>query len=398
MEISPSCSTDLNDGSAQAAPFEMPGGIRLSFSSPEKLTADLSRLRAEWARLQIEAQVLCREQTQPGGVSLYLQLADKAAQEWMPGLDTLGLGALLKLQSDRIEDDLLREIWLTLLNCPLSLEFPDAAELFSAVRIRGNIVRNAARTCLNFHTSAIERPADCWRYSEETGFVLIPGSPLIDSLKKACQPEAGGQLYSFSCYRATEYVILLSVAEEARESHPELLQQLQAQWETKAISSGLFHEVFMLELGTLEQPLPIHYYVPGDRVWFRNPDAASSEVAGYEGSWVFYLGGGQFSNFWKSDKPFNLRSKAIEIHHWRDSTVLDDQGELQMDEIKVEQLVAQTLADPVAFERIFERMHRLRDAQGVYDQGGCMDATREAPRFVRAPHSDILQALTTLVS
>ncbi len=342
--------------------------------------------------------MLCREQTQPGGVSLYLQLADKAAQEWMPGLDTLGLGALLKLQSDRIEDDLLREIWLTLLNCPLSLEFPDAAELFSAVRIRGNIVRNAARTCLNFHTSAIERPADCWRYSEETGFVLIPGSPLIDSLKKACQPEAGGQLYSFSCYRATEYVILLSVAEEARESHPELLQQLQAQWETKAISSGLFHEVFMLELGTLEQPLPIHYYVPGDRVWFRNPDAASSEVAGYEGSWVFYLGGGQFSNFWKSDKPFNLRSKAIEIHHWRDSTVLDDQGELQMDEIKVEQLVAQTLADPVAFERIFERMHRLRDAQGVYDQGGCMDATREAPRFVRAPHSDILQALTTLVS
>jgi hypothetical protein len=113
---------------------------------------------------------------------------------------------------------------------------------------------------------------------------------------------------------------------------------------------------------------------------------------------VIYLGGGQFSNFWKSDKPFNLRSKVIEIHHWRDSTVLDDQGELQMDENKVEQLVAQTLADPVAFDRIFERMHRLRDAQGVYDQGGCMDATREAPRFVRAPHSGILQELTTLAS
>jgi hypothetical protein len=39
-------------------------------------------------------------------------------------------------------------------------------------------------------------------------------------------------------------------------------------------------------------------------------------------------------------------------------------------------------------------MHRLRDAQGVYAEGGCMDATREAPKFVLAPHTDLLRALT----
>ena len=286
----------------------------------------------------------------------------------------------------------------------------------AAVRIRRNIAVNAARTCLNFHTSAIERPVDCWRYSEETGFVLIPGSPLIASLKKACQPKSGGggrlfsnglamlegqddellgeQLYSFSCYRATEYVILLSIAEEAQASNPELLTLLQAQWEKKAISSGRFHDVFMDELGTLEEPLPLHYYVPGDRVWFRNPDPHSSDVPGFEGSWVFYLGGGLFANFWKCNQPFNLLTKCLEIHHWRDGACKDGDGALQMDETKVEHLVAQTLKSPELTARVFERMHRLRDGQGIYDEGGCMDATREAPKFVLPPHTDLIRALT----
>ena len=121
-------------------------------------------------------------------------------------------------------------------------------------------------------------------------------------------------MYAFSCNRATEYVILLAIAEEARTSHPELLCQLQAQWEKKAISFEQFQDVFLNELGALEQPLPMHYYVPGDRVWFRNPDSHSSDVRGFEGSWVFYLGGGMFVNFWKRDQPFNLLSKCCLLY------------------------------------------------------------------------------------
>ncbi len=373
----------------------MQAGICISFFCGADAVSGNSQLHAEWRRLGIEPDAVeCREEERDTGACLLLQLAEHRAQAWMPGFDTLSLADTLKLDVSHQEDDLLREIWLTLLNSPVLLEFPSVAELMAAVRVRRNIVRNAERTCLNFHTSAIERPEDCWRYAEETGFVLIPGSPLIESLKKACQPGGTGTWYSFSCYRATEYVILLAIAEEAQEHHPELLRQLQAQWEKKAISSGLFHEVFMHEMGTLEEPLPIHYYVPGDRVWFRNPDPHSSDVPGFEGSWVYYLGGGRFANFWKRERPFTLLAKCLEIHHWRDSFFRDAQGDLQMDETKVEQLVAQTLADPEATARIFARMHRLRDAQGVYAEGGCMDATREAPKFVLAPHSDLIRALT----
>jgi protein-glutamine gamma-glutamyltransferase-like protein len=372
----------------------MQAGICISISCGADIISGGAQLRAEWSRLGIESHVESVEQTRSSGTCLLLRLAEQSAHGLMPGFDTLGLAATLKLEVSHQDDDLLHEIWLTLLNSPVLLEFPSVEELMAAVRVRRNIVRNAERTCLNFHTSAIERPEDCWRYAEETGFVLTPGSPLIESLKKACQPEITGQLYSFSCYRATEYVILLAIAEEAREHHPELLRQLQIRWEKKAISSGLFHEVFMHEVGTLEEPLPIHYYVPGDRVWFRNPDPHSSDVPGFEGSWVYYLGGGMFANFWKRERPFTLLAKCLEIHHWRESFFRDAQGDLQMDETKVEQLVAQTLADPEATARIFARMHRLRDAQGVYAEGGCMDATREAPKFVLAPHSDLIRALT----
>lgn len=352
--------------------------------------AGISMLQAEWSRLGIAAEVECQET----GECLGLRLAEHSAHAWMPGFDTLSLAETLQLDVRHKDDDLLREIWLTLLNCPVPLEFPSAEELLAAVRVRRNIVRNAERTRLNFNLDAIERQQDCWRYSEETGFVLIPGSPLIDSLIKASQPEVSGQWFSFSCYRATEYVILLSIAEEAREHHPALLHQLQAQWEKKAVQSGRFHDVFMHELGTLEEPLPMHYYVPGDRAWFRNPDPYSSDVPGFEGSWVFYLGGGMFANFWKSDRPFSLLSKCLEIHHWRDGAFRDEQGRLQMNEAKVEQLVAQTLESPETTARIFERMHRMRDAQGIYAEGGCMDATREAPKFVLAPYSDLIAALT----
>lgn len=359
-----------------------PSGLRLSS------TDGLDRLQAEWRRLGIDKQV---EFVQNGDASVHLGVSNEA-RSWMPDFDTLDLAATLKIDGQNNDDDLLREIWLALLNSPLRLDFPSAEELQSSVNIRRNIARNAARTCLNFHTSAVERPSE-WSYSEDTGFVLVPGSSLIESLRKACQPEPGGQLYSFSCYRASEYVILLSIAEEAREVNPELLRRLQKQWERKAIQSGRFHEVFMNELGTVEQPLPMHYYVPGDRVWFRNPDEPSEDATGYEGSWVEYLGGGLFSNFWKRDAPFSVLSKCIEIYHWRHSTFRDAQGEMQMDETKVEALVAQTLADQETCAKVYERMHRMRDPLDVYAGGGCMDATRETPKFVTAPHCDIIQGL-----
>ncbi len=349
-------------------------------------------LRQEWTRLGINGFLTIHAAHKGEEIGLCLSVEASLAQEWMPDFDTLDLASRLKLDGAR-DDDLLREIWLTLLRSPVSVEFPSAEELMIAVQLRLRIVRNSQLTCLNFHTSEVERPSDCWRYDEETGFVLVPGSSLISSLRKACHPGLTGQLYSFSCARATEYVVLLSIAELSRDHNPKLLADLQAQWEIKAIQAGRFRQAFLQELGSMDYPLPIHYYVPGDRVWFRNPDAASFDAKGFEGSWVFYLGGGMFANFWKRDAPFSLPHKCVEIYHWRDGLRFDSQGEAQIDETEVERRVAETLNDPVALERVYERMHRLRDRSGVHADGGCMDATRESPRFLLAPHCDMIEQM-----
>jgi hypothetical protein len=243
---------------------------------------------------------------------------------------------------------------------------------------------------MDFQTNEAKRPDDCWEYHDDTGFIIRAGSDLTDALTRATQPEESGTLYSFSCYRATEYVILLGMAQEAKQSNPALLAALQAQWETRAVMSGRFHDVFLKEYGSMEAPLPITSYIPGDRVWFKNPDDASSDVAGYEGSWVIYLGNGEFPNFWQHSKPFTLKTKCVEIYHWRDALYRDAEGELQIDESVVDERVRQTLSSEDATQAVFQRMFRLRDPKGVYADGGCMDTTREAPRWVSTVDCDIV--------
>lgn len=321
---------------------------------------------------------------------IHLCLGDAAARAWAPGHDTTRLPAILGLDTLERRPDLEREILVALLASPIAFDFPSSDELLAAIHIRRNIVEAGRRTVLDFRTSEAERPADCWRYDEDRGFVVRPGHSLIEALQKATQPGPTGQLYSFSCYRATEYVILLGIAEELALCNPPLLAQLQKQCETRVIRSGQFHDVFLREYGTQESPLPARYYVPGDRLWFRNPDEASSDVSGYEGSWVIYLGGGLFSNFWKRDRPYTLESKCLEIHHWRHGVHRDASGEPAMDEAIVERRVAASMADPAATARILEEMMRLREPKGCYGHGGCIDTTREAPRRVCPGTADLV--------
>ena len=302
------------------------------------------------------------------------RMSDAWMQLHAPASDTLSLHVHAK--------DLKQEILWAMLVSPHRFEFNDLEALSSAVRVRENIVLDARKTALAFKTDAAERPSEFWRYEEEAGFILQPHTPLIEALISATQPEATGKLYDFSCYRATEYVILLGLAQEAGQHNPSLLAQLQQVNEKHAIRSGLFHEVFLHEYGSLEAPLPAGFYVPGDRVWFRNPDARSSDVTGYEGSWVIYMGSGLFSNFWKRDQPFTLQSKCIEIFHWRDGVKTNAAGDLWMDETIVDACVHETMQDPAKVQHILHQMMRIRDPKDVYAEGGCVDASRECPKQI----------------
>ncbi|HEU0186334.1 MAG TPA: hypothetical protein VFR06_00415 [Gallionellaceae bacterium] len=358
-------------------------GISLLQARAQDVAAVLQRLAA----LQIDQYVI---QYAADRHTVGLCLHPDMAQAWAPDSDTLQLSRQLRLHPFENADDLEREILLAMLLSPVALEFPSARELLAAVRIRRNIVQAARKTALNFSTEAAERPEAYWTYDEERGFILLPGKPLIDALVAATQPDASGKCYSFSCYRATEYIILLGIAQEIAHGNPVLYAQLQRQWEQRAIMSGRFHEVFLREYGSMEEPLPVRYYVPGDRVWFRNPDPHSSDVTGYEGSWVMYLGSGQFSNFWEAGRTYTLDSKCLELFHWRNAIYRDAAGELQMDEQRVAALVEESLNDPVHSVQILAQMQRLRDPQGVYQDGGCLDATRESPRRVCPGSSELV--------
>lgn len=324
------------------------------------------------------------------GPYFQFRLDAKQAEVWAPGYDTLALSHTLQLDSGHSSADLIREIVVAMLMGPVAFEFPSVDELVSAVRIRRNIAQAARKTSLAFHTSQAERPEDCWAYREDFGFVIRPGVSLLNALAKATQPEVSGTLYSFSCYRATEYVILLGIAEELSGCNPPLYAQLQALWTERPIMSGRFHDVFLREQGSMNAPLPPRYFVPGDRTWFRNPHEPSADASGYEGSWVIYLGGGVFSNFWKREQPFTLDSKCIEIYQWRHALYLDAEGEERIDETKVEALVTAAQGTAGEVERILAVMQRYREPRGVYQNGGCLDTTREFARWVCPGTADLV--------
>jgi hypothetical protein len=346
----------------------------------------LDRLR----ELGIEQHV----QTELGAFSnspmIEFSLTETSAAELAPGCDTTQICKKLNLDTQNNSCDLEREILLAMLVGPIPFEYPSFEELATSVRVRSGIVEAARKTALAFATAAAERPADYWAYDEDHGFLVLPGKSLIEALQKATQPEISGTLYSFSCSRATEHVIALAVVQEAAARNPELYAKLQRQAETRAIKGREFNQVFCREYGTWTQPLPVRYFVPGDRNWFCNPDLHSSDAPGYEGSWVFYLGDCLFTNFWKRDKPFSLTDKYVEIFHWRDATFRDDDGELRINESTVEACVQAALQDPVKVEEIIKKMEQIYDPDRVRLEAGCIDISRQYPRWVCPGTSDIV--------
>jgi hypothetical protein len=349
---------------------------------------DTQRLRAWLDELGLLAHV----RVQANHSSLCAGLAPESSVTWAPQLDTTALGEVLADQCGRDERHTEREVLSSLLLSPLALDFPDFDEFESAVRIRVDTAQAGAATALRFDIDQY-RPEAYWERLETGSFSLRPGCSLVGALAAATQPGPGEDPYGFGCYRASEYVMLLAIAREAARSHPELKQRLRERSTRRPIESREFHDVLLRELGTFEEPVPACWFVPGDRIWFRNPDAHSADAEGFEGSWVIYIGDGLFSNFWKRNAPFTLERKCVEIYHWRNATYRGEDGGLRVDEDEVARRVALTEADPVEHARVLALMQRWRDPRGVYEHGGCLDRTRECARWVQPDSCDIVFSL-----
>ena len=358
----------------QGVAIQMPAGM-----AADEFQHQLARFQASVGLAGLEPALWIADE---GAGVWSARLAPELFDRLCPGFDTMNLAAHVANWPDSQPGDLLmREVWLALLCAPQRITFDSLSDLQSHVRARCHIARAAEKTALAFKTTdAAERPEAFWHHQDDVGFLLQPAADLIDALMAATQPERTGRLYDFSCYRATEYVILLGLAQEAQAWSPQVYERLQSTARQRCIKSGLFHEVFLIEYGSAEAPIAARYYVPGDRVWFKNPDEPSSNASGYEGSWVIYMGGGLFSNFWQRDRPFTLDHKALEVFHWRHGLYFDEAGEPQINEHIVEARVAATQADAAQRAQVLARMSRYRDPTGVYREGGCIDSSREFPR------------------
>jgi len=346
---------------------------------------DTQRLRAWLDELGLLAHV----RVQANHSSLCAGLAPESSVTWAPQLDTTALGEVLADQCGRDERHTEREVLTSLLLSPLELDFPDFDEFESAVRIRVDTAQAGAATALRFDIDQY-RPEAYWDRLETGSFSLRPGCSLVGALAAATQPGPDEDPYGFGCYRASEYVMLLAIAREAARVHPELKQRLRERSTRRPIESREFHDVLLRELGTFDEPVPACWFVPGDRIWFRNPDAHSADAEGFEGSWVIYIGDGLFSNFWKRNAPFTLERKCVEIYHWRHATYRGEDGCLRVDEDEVARRVALTEADPAEHARVLALMQRWRDPRGVYEHGGCLDRTRECARWVQPDSCDIV--------
>jgi hypothetical protein len=327
--------------------------------------------------LGIDDLVDCSMSTRGDGRYLHLRASHRLLA-LCPDFDTANITTFLRTHQPNRDRALISEIILAMALSPDVVYFGSEQELKSNLRMRCTVVQVASRTELNFDTSSITRPQAYWIYTKENGFLLRQGVSLADGLERALCPDVSGFTYAFSCQRASEYLILYAVVCELQKVNKTGLNDVEQQWRKRALTGDDFLFRFLGERGTRENPMPMRYYIPGDRIWFKNPDDHSSDLEGFEGSWVIYLGGGRFCNLWDRHRPYTLEEKCLEIYYWSQCVEVSPAGILWMNEAVVKERVEKALHEQDLSGPILKKMMVYRDPTGVYAEGGCIDLSRDS--------------------
>ena len=366
-----------SDVETQALTHAQSIGFAISLVDLVDLERRLRQVQRCLRYLDISDLVDCSMGEGVDGRYLYLRASHRLLA-LCPDFDTAPIQAFLYGRRPDSESRMVAEILLAMALSPQTILFKTTREFKSALRMRRSAVDVASRTELSFDTNAITRPQAYWVYTKENGFLLRQGVSLAEGLERALCPDVSGSTYAFSCQRASEYLMLYAVVRELAKVNQAGLHAVEEQWRKRALTGDDFLFRFLEERGTRENPIPMRYYIPGDRIWFKNPDDHSSDIEGFEGSWVIYLGGGRFCNLWDRQSPYTLEEKCLEIFYWSKSTAVNGNGMLYMNEAVVKERVEEALRDPAIQRSILEKMMVYRDPTGVYADGGCIDLSRDS--------------------
>jgi hypothetical protein len=366
-----------SDVETQALTHAQSIGFAISLVDRVDLERRLRQVRRSLRLLGIDGLLDCEIHSASDLSWLHLSANDRL-QVLCPNFDTAPIQAYLSGHRLDRESRMVAEIILAMALSPQTILFKTTREFKSTLRMRRSAVDVASRTELSFDTDAITRPQAYWIYTKENGFLLRQGVSLAEGLERALCPDVSGSTYAFSCQRASEYLMLYAVVRELSKVNKAGLHAVEEQWRKRALTGDDFLFRFLEERGTRENPMPMRYYIPGDRIWFKNPDDHSSDIEGFEGSWVIYLGGGRFCNLWDRQSPYTLEEKCLEIYYWSKSTAVNSNGILYMNEAVVKEQVEEALRDPAIQRSILEKMMVYRDPTGIYADGGCIDLSRDS--------------------
>jgi len=279
------------------------------------------------------------------------------------------------------------EILLCLLGSPVHFIYDSLNDLLSEISMRQNICYYASKTYVSINTRhdiTIERPNKYFR-NTDNDIVLLDDKSLTDGIIYSLLPSVSGNIYEFSCYRVCEYVVLLSILLELKKQNKEyVIQKIESTWRKQQIKSKKFHDVFLTEFGSNIFPLPKLFYIPGDKLWFKNPDDKSSDVVGFEGKWTIYLGNGLFGDFWKTcgdiNNQFTFEDILIEMYNWRFCVKYNKNNELYIDEEEVYYRNRLCKNDKNEKNKIVNLMNNYRNK--YFFIGGSIDKTREKPKNI----------------
>lgn len=288
----------------------------------------------------------------------------------MPDYNTLDLRKKMKLYNITKDDEdynLTVEIVLCLLNSPVIFTFDSFDDFIDMIDSRKIIVKYGYLTHVKFDTGKDTKVNVEYFQDNDEDIILLENKSLLEGIKKSIMSK--DKLYNYSCSRITEFLLLSGLLEV--NSNKPICQQIESIWRRKAIKSKLFHDTFLYEYGTKKNPIPMKYYIPGDMIWFGNPDKKSSDIMGYEGTWVVYLNDGLFCDFWKDggdvSHQHTLEDIIITIYNWRHSMIKKD----SIDDKFVQKLNKNINNNPDIKNNIIKSMSKY------YEDGGCIDKTRE---------------------
>ncbi len=141
--------------------------------------------------------------------------------------------------------------------------------------------------------------------------------------------------YSFGCYTAAKIVVTQAVLDYYSRVHPDagrlalvkarLLADQDPLVDIEPPAMWSFESDFdprelprVGKLLQLQHDVPAGNFIPGDWTYLVNPDPASSQRAGYEGSNALYLGQGRFDDFYNdNDHAYSYRQKIDEVYQWQ---------------------------------------------------------------------------------